>query len=443
MLRALLALSLLATPLTAGPLEKVAAERIQADRDLDDVLQKAKDLLGRGFNAGSGYGEVWIRDWASFMDLSCQVNDPARVHDGLLRLLRFQRSDGNIPDGVYHLNSPPEYPAEATGLHTVDAGWREVITHPEIHDFQAFKNSVETDQESSLVLALKSYIDATGDRGILEEIVEGQTVKQRVTRAMDFLHRDRWSPEHHLIWGATTIDWGDIAPEDDPGAVLRGSSHRAIDIYDNALFMLALEALAPLLHESEAAGWLALREEIRQHARQHLWDASRQKFRNHLYLGDSPFPADFDEEAIWYQGGTAVAIQAGILTDDEVRSSLEFMRLNRAAAGARTIGITNHPHYPAGLFANDHVLPGVYQNGGDWDWFGGRMVQALISRGMGAEAYTELLPMVHRVQRHDGFFEWFDMQDHPQGSGEFRGSAGVLGKAILMLQQWARESHEP
>jgi hypothetical protein len=66
------------------------------------------------------------------------------------------------------------------------------------------------------------------------------------------------------------------------------------------------------------------------------------------------------------------------------------------------------------------------------------MIQALAIHGFVAEAYEELRPMVRRVRKNDGFFEWYDIYNQPRGSGTFRGSAGVLGKAILMLQDWAR-----
>src|SRR6185436_15652152 len=73
--------------------KKLVAQRVLADQDLDDVLNRARQLLKNGFNAGSGYPEVWIRDFATFMEVSCQVNDPAAIRSALLTLVRFQRED--------------------------------------------------------------------------------------------------------------------------------------------------------------------------------------------------------------------------------------------------------------------------------------------------------------------------------------------------------------
>jgi hypothetical protein len=86
--------------------------------------------------------------------------------------------------------------------------------------------------------------------------------------------------------------------------------------------------------------------------------------------------------------------------------------------------------------------PYSYQNGGDWCWFGGRMIQALIQQGYVEEAYRELRPMVERVKRTGGFHEWWSRDNQPRGSGEFRGSAGVLGRAIEMLQAWAESNRK-
>ena len=51
------------------------------------------------------------------------------------------------------------------------------------------------------------------------------------------------------------------------------------------------------------------------------------------------------------------------------------------------------------------------------------------------EAYEQMQPMVKRVKDNDGFFEWYTVENKPKGSGTFRGSAGVLYKAIVLLEE--------
>ena len=93
-----------------------------------------------------------------------------------------------------------------------------------------------------------------------------------------------------------------------------------------------------------------------------LWDAEREKFIPHMYLVGSPFPKDFDENANYCYGGTAVAIEADLLTPDGVVHSLEQMVANVRAAGAASIGSTVHPAYPEGFFKNPQMRsPHCYQ----------------------------------------------------------------------------------
>ncbi|MES2069083.1 MAG: hypothetical protein V4488_01955 [Pseudomonadota bacterium] len=81
----------------------------------------------------------------------------------------------------------------------------------------------------------------------------------------------------------------------------------------------------------------------------------------------------------------------------------------------------------------------VYQNGGDWPWFGARIVQQMVAHGQVQLAYQELAPMLSRVVRDDAFYEWYTRDGIKQGSGDYRGSAGQIVKAIDMLQAWAAQ----
>jgi hypothetical protein len=235
------------------------------------------------------------------------------------------------------------------------------------------------------------------------------------------------------------VDWGDVQPEHEWGVEFDSSSHRALDIYDNAMFLIAIRDYISMLPQgsAQAGEWRRVSELVHSNVRKHLWDVERQKFRPHIYLEGSPFPEEFAEEDVSYHGGTAVAIEADLLSEAEVRVVLGQMRENVREAGASSIGLTVYPVYPAGTFKNRGMGPYSYQNGGDWCWFGGRMIQQLIRLGMVEDAYRELLPMVERVERHGGFYEWWTPDNQPRGSGQFRGSAGVLSVAVKQLRDWA------
>lgn len=403
---------------------KMLTQQVQQDEYFAFTKTKALEIIQTGFNAGDGYQEVWIRDFNTFIELSAEVFAKEELKENLLVFFRMQGADGNIIDGF-------------TPREQVDVDYDFTFSELEPR-YAAHKNTVETDQESSLIQAVYKYILLTGDRSILDEKVGDKTVAKRMEWAMDFLMENRFNAEYGLIIGATTADWGDVQPEHGWGVDLDDNTHPAIDIYDNAMFVIALNNLIEILPASEEK-WAKIRDDIATNSRKHLWDEQNQKFIPHIYLEKgSPFPANFDENQIYYFGGTAIAIEAGLLSREEIKTSLDEMVRRVKEAGAASIGLTLYPPYPEGYFANKIMNPEYsYQNGGDWTWFGGRMIQQLIKNGFIEEAYEQIQPMVKRVKDNNGFYEWYTVDNQPRGSGTFRGEAGVLYTAIKMFENYA------
>jgi hypothetical protein len=97
-----------------------------------------------------------------------------------------------------------------------------------------------------------------------------------------------------------------------------------------------------------------------------------------------------------------------------------------------------YPPYPEDIYPGSHANKTYhYQNGGDWDWFGDRMIEQLVANGLVQEAYDEMQPMISRFIRDGRFYEWYSRDNQPSGSPDFKGSAGVLCKAATMLRRWA------
>jgi glycogen debranching enzyme len=401
------------------------AEKINTNEYFAFVKNKALEVVQTGFNAGDSYGEVWIRDYNTFIELSAQVFEPEVLKENLMVFLRLQGNDGNIIDGFI----PKE---------SVTAGGYEYIYTDLEPRYAGHKNTVETDHESSLIQTFYKYVSLTGDTNVLNQKVGDKTVAERLEWSMEFLLNHRYSEEYGLIYGATTADWGDVQPEHEWGVYLTEDTHYAIDIYDNAMFLIALDNFMELV-PGKREKWQPIRDEIAHNTRKHLWDEKNQKFIPHVYLDGSPFPDDFDENQIFYHGGTAVAIKAGLLSNEEIEISLQKMMDNVKASGAASIGLTMYPPYPEGFFLGKSMYPYGYQNGGDWTWFGARMIQQLIKNGFVEDAYREMQPMVERVKANDGFYEWYSVNNEPRGSGTFRGSAGVLFTAIEMFEEWAEK----
>jgi hypothetical protein len=140
-----------------GAGQAALAQEILADQNLHEVHQMARQLLQTGLTAVSGYGEVWIPDLNTFIEVGLEVNEPLRFRESLLTFFKFQGPGGDIVDGYipkeranerYKYRSSPLAPAAL-----------------------AHKNTVETDQESSLVQAIRKYVGVTGDRTIPDETI--------------------------------------------------------------------------------------------------------------------------------------------------------------------------------------------------------------------------------------------------------------------------------
>jgi len=408
------------------------ARKVLQDERMDAVLKMGYELLESGMTAGSNYDQVWIRDLNTFIVPLLEVAPRESVREALLVFLHFQDADGNIVDGYVPIANAKKRRYQRT--------YRYTPTRPQL---KAHKNSVETDQESSLIQAFGRYVRLTGDTSILDEIVRDVPVRERLEMALTYPLKFRFSDKYGLIWGGTTADWGDIQPEHPKGVEFDQNSHRAINIYNNALLMIAVEEHVDTIvadNEVLKRKWQQIHGGLHDAVREHLWDDAAQKFIPHIYLEEgSPFPGDFDEGQIFYHGGTAVAIEAGLLDADEIAASLRKMRENVEQAGAATIGLNLYPIYPEGLFLSKSMRSWNYMNGGDWTWFGARMVDQLARYGFAADALRELEPMMDRVLEHGAFREWWTRDNQPMGAKNFKGSAGELIEAIHELRNWAKE----
>lgn len=404
--------------------DSILAQRILEDQRLNKVDGMALKLLN-DFNAGTSYGEIWIRDFNTFINGSLRVHSKEDVKERLLLFFKIQGKDGNVPDGAIKSDQ-------------ANVGYQYIYSEL-APGWAAHKNTVETDQESSLIQAVAKYIRTTGDKSILEEIIAGQTVLARMDAALGYVLSQRWATNYGLVMGATTVDWGDMQAQEGWGVAINDQTRWAIDIYDNAMFLMAIDdfiSMAPAGYRSKI-NWKKTAAALKANIRKHLWNVKAQKYIPHLYLKGSPFKADFDESKILYTGGSACAILAGLNSHQEIANMNQQFLAAAAQEKHATIGLTVYPPYPLEAFPN--VSPYTYQNGGDWAWFGARMVQALAVNGFVDEGYSELGPMLDRAIKDNGFFEWYDVRTgEPKGSGNFRGAAGVLHDAIQQLRQWAQ-----
>ena len=405
------------------------AKKIANDERLDIVLDMAKKTLkpeSGQFKAGSNYPETWIRDYATFIEIALEVNSKEIIQERLMLFFDFQGEDGNIVDGYTEID--------------IEAGY-DYIYSETAPDYKAHKNTVETDQESSLILAIARYIKATGEKDILIEEKNGKTVLERCEMALDFLKENRYSEKYGLLYGATTIDWTDVQPESPWGVFITEDTHWCIDVYDNSIYILAINEYLEWIKDDKEKFefWSNEKNSIAANVKKHLWDEKNQKFIPHVYLNDSPF-LGFDEDEIFYLGGTVYAILAGILNEKEISASFNKILEMKKVSGSMTIAVINYPPYPEGSFVNPGANPYTYVNTADWTWWGGRTIEAMIKTGHLDLAYQEIVPFLDRVIKNKGFYEWYSVIDHqPHGSNTFLGAAGALGKAVLLIKQEANQ----
>lgn len=143
--------------LTASCAQTAALKHtIAEDKLMAQVDSMAKALAATGFNAGSVYKEIWIRDFNTFIELSLEVMPRAEVREVLDTFIDFQAEDGNIPDAF----------VEVATADNLGYKYRFCEARP---GMAAHKNTVETDQESSFIQAVAQYVAITGDYDYLKE----------------------------------------------------------------------------------------------------------------------------------------------------------------------------------------------------------------------------------------------------------------------------------
>lgn len=252
------------------PANSHLAKAIMGNRSFQTVDSMARAVISKGLNAGSGYSQIWARDMNTFIEIAAEESDKNDLRGAILLFFALQQPNDEMIDGyvlkkdfTWYDDTP--YYSEAAPNHV------------------AFKNTVETDQETSLIQLIGKYIRKTGDRAILDEVVAGKTVFNRMVLMVDYLMRERYNEQYGLIYGAMTADWGDVQPNDDFGCDMNDLSARAIDVYDNAMLIVALDYLQEMTTEQPLQErWKNLRASLVKNVRKHLWDDSRKKFIPHI-----------------------------------------------------------------------------------------------------------------------------------------------------------------
>jgi hypothetical protein len=356
-----------------------------------------------GFAAGTTYPQVWIRDTSTMLGYARFFYPLSDLQGMVDRFFLTQGPEGEIQD------------------------WVDTVGRCD-------KNTVETDQESSLVLG--AYALALCDPGWLAGEVAGVSRLGRLDKAMEWVWRRRRDCGVGLIWSGFTADWGDVERSyaDQRAIKLSDRSRRTFSIYTQALFIQAAQKMVLL---AGRMGNSAMAEKWRGRERAIAGECRRQ-----LYLADKGYfivhrVENKDDVLRWERnilavGGNAEAMRAGLMSKAEIARFLGVLETKRNQLGLRSISFTLLPPFPENFFPHPLLRsPWSYQNGGEWDWIGGRLVTALYQNGFRKEADKYLEEIAAKNLSDMNIFEWSDKAGNGQGASFYAGAAGVLGEAIL------------
>jgi Tol biopolymer transport system component len=297
------------------------------------------------------------------------------------------------------------------------------------------KETVVSDEESSLIHAAYICYKAGGGADWLRKQIRGKTIIERLNWAMEWLYTHRLDNKWQLLKRGHTVDWGDVKvePGGNPTDIAPGDQW-TISIYDQAIAYRACQELAEMNRAvgdlANAERWAQRAAELRRYTNQYLWQAQRGFYRTHLHL--EPVPHPIDEDAI-ISIANAVAVYTGLADELQAGAIFENLETARRSMGAIKPGLSLYPPYPSGFFAYHQMGEGMYQNGGLWDWWGGVQITAEFQHGRAQQALEHLMMVAKDWStRPFGLPEWqFARTGEARGSLNYAASAGAMGEAII------------
>ncbi len=403
-----------------------AATDALAPRIVETLAANRREITGqtgrvRGFGAGASYPQLWIRDSTTLLPVARYTEPRERLFTWLVEHLAHQGRDGRLYDWIAQ-GEPKTFAADAPLVRDLRKGPLAM---------SGDRNTAELDQESSAALAASQLYAITGDASWLQRDLEGIAVVERLEHAMAYLaaHRDRGTG---LLVGPLTADWGDVTTRygDQRAIYDDGQPPRVAALYPNASFVAAARAMVELTRASgrdaSAMVWQRLADESQRALDAALWDEAAGHYRMHVAVaGEVPAPR-------FAMGGNAAAALLGVATPERTCRILAAAEQKRLAGGLSTIAAAIVPPFDAGTFVHPILRePWTYQNGGQWDWFAGRLVTAAFRSGCAEEARAALDRIAERTRRAGGLYEWYDRDDRGRGSARYAGTAAALGQAVV------------
>lgn len=377
-----------------------------------------------GFRPGKVYAEMYARDIAWGMETAQYYYPDEYLREPIEAYLRRQYTASTISlDGDFGV--------------VAGAGAIGGIITPQ---GRSNKQTITTDEETSLIHAAYLYYNMAYDTAWLESEINGLPIIERLNRAADWVFTHRLDQNLQLLWRGHTTDWGDVKFEKGPGYTdyNPAQDHLTASIYDQALAYLALIELAKmnasLGNTEQADAWQSKAEALKAQTNAVLWQADKGFYLTHAHI--SPLEHPFDE-SIMVSIANALAVYAGLTDFQQNQAVFHSLEEARVQAGVKKPGLSLYPFYPnqwPNLFF-DYLGMGYgnYQNGGVWDWWGGVQIKAEFQNGFAEEGQVHLLQVANDWQKHPGnIIEWHSSTDpRHEGSHYYSAAAGTMGSAII------------
>lgn len=304
-------------------------------------------------------------------------------------------------------------------------------------DHKVDKATVVSDEETSGIVDATEAYDALPDPAWLNQTLRGQTLIERLNRAMGWVLETRRDPTTQLIKRAHTTDWGDIKwePNSDPSHMQPGDQW-TVSIYDQAIGYAALRGLARLNaaagRDADRAHWEAEAANLKAATDMVLWQDDPQHgfYRIHRHLPPDHVAHDFDESTI-VAIGNAATIYYGLADPDKVPRILAALEQARIDAGAPKPGLSLDPPY--NKWYQVEMDQGTYQNGALWDWWAGRQISAEFWSGYWGLARDHLQMVAADWATHPGQVrEWESPSLKRTGADQaYAGAAAVMGQSVI------------
>ncbi|NRA44113.1 MAG: hypothetical protein HRU09_04045 [Oligoflexales bacterium] len=368
-------------------------------------------------NAGSQYPMVWVRDLATIQEAYLNYLDFEKNQDSHWSELffRFQDNEMGVPD------------------------W--VALNQQHYSITYDKNTVSSDQELWLVHGIFYAIEKGRlNPEWLEKKTRELSHQKHIEMAISWLINNRYSSKHTCITSGHTIDWGDVGPFGADSSTSTKIEYGGVEVCSTYIQSLFLQVSKQILsytdsypHHPFSPQFIKklddLKPKITAFVDNELWMKKEGFFKMHYHLSPPKIPDAGEKFAL---GAQVLAYESGALQAHQLKSITDAILVRQKKYRVSTISGVLFPAYDKGVYQNPIMQPYEYQNGGQWDWFGGR-ASIMVGKNNPVLGKKKLEEIADKVLKNGTFYEWEHLDGRPGAGPHFRAGAAAFLSSALKL----------